>query len=62
MSMIQRSGFHPLPASPIKGEVPLHSFCLIQFQSPAHTSSLMGEVGRGCSHTHVTAISSGEQQ
>jgi hypothetical protein len=40
---------HPLPASPIKGEVPLHSFGSIQPQPPAHTSPLMGEAGRGWS-------------
>lgn len=37
----------PLPTSPIKGEVSLHSFYSIQSQSPAGTSPLMGEARRG---------------
>ncbi len=40
-------GLHPLPASPIKGEVSLHSLCSIQSQPPAGTSPLMGEARRG---------------
>lgn len=44
---MMRLGSHPLPTSPIKGEVPLHSFCLIQSQSPAGTSPSMGEARRG---------------
>ena len=38
---------HPLPASPIEGEVQLHSFGSVQSQPPAFTSPLMGEDGRG---------------
>jgi hypothetical protein len=38
---------HPLPTSPIKGEVSLHSFSSIQSQPPAGTSPLMGEVRWG---------------
>ena len=45
--MVRSSGLHPLPTSPIKGEVSLHSFCSIQSQSPACTSPLMGEARRG---------------
>ena len=43
---------HPLPASPIKGEVPLHSLGSILPQSPAYTSPLMGEAGRGWGPLH----------
>ena len=45
------SRLHPLPTSPIMGEVPLHFFGSIQSQPPHSTSPLMGEVGRGWSHT-----------
>jgi hypothetical protein len=40
-------GLHPLPTSPIKGEVSLHSFSSIQSRPPAGTSPLMGEVKWG---------------
>ena len=46
--MVTKALPHPLPPSPIKGEVLLHSFGSIQFQPPAGTSPLMGEARRGC--------------
>ena len=45
-------GLHPLPTSPIKGEVPLHSFGTTLPQPPAGTSPLMGEARRGWSGTN----------
>jgi hypothetical protein len=47
MIAVSCPGLHPLPTSPIKGEVPLHSFGSIQSQPPADTSPLMGEARRG---------------
>ena len=45
--MVFSAGLHPLPTSPIKGEVSLHSFGTILPQPPAGTSPLMGEARRG---------------
>ena len=42
--MFSHSWPHPLPISPIKGEVMLHSFNAIQFQAQAATSPFGGEV------------------
>jgi hypothetical protein len=47
MMLMPSLGLHPLPTSPIEGEVPLHSYGPIQSQPPAFTSPLMGEAGRG---------------
>jgi hypothetical protein len=38
---------HPLPASPIKGEVPSRGLDCIEPQEWSETSPLMGEVGGG---------------
>ena len=50
MGQICNLRLHPLPTSPIKGEVSLHSFGTIQSPLPAVTSPLMGEARRGWSH------------
>jgi hypothetical protein len=44
---VKSSALHPLPTSPIEGEVPLHSFGFISPQLPTGTSPLMGEARRG---------------
>ncbi len=38
---------HPLPASPLKGEVPFSGFCVIRAPYASFTSPLVGEAGRG---------------
>ena len=38
---------HPLPAAPLKGEVPFSDFCVIQAPYASFTSPLLGEAGRG---------------
>ena len=37
----------PLPTSPTRGEVPVGSLGSIVPNTPAHTSPLLGEAGRG---------------
>ncbi len=45
---------HPLPASPVKGEVP-HRVCgMIQLVSPHATASLLGKASAGRNHMHST--------
>jgi len=54
MGMVDGSDLwlHHLPASPIMGEVSLHSWNTIQFYPQLCTSPLMGEAGRGWSSAH----------
>jgi hypothetical protein len=48
---------HPLPSSPIKGEVPSCAWGGIGTDTTAPTSPLMGEAGRGWGRTHQTNVS-----
>jgi hypothetical protein len=50
--LISRLGHHPLPASPIEGEVPLHSWGTILPTPQTLTSPSMGEAGRGWGREH----------
>jgi hypothetical protein len=54
---LSQLGRHPLPASPIKGEVQLRSWGMIVSPPPADTSPLMGEVRRGWGSHHASAQS-----
>jgi hypothetical protein len=45
---------HPLPSSPIKGEVPLHSRGTIQSRPPHGPSPIKGEARWGWGNTHHT--------
>jgi hypothetical protein len=47
MKLTDPGSHHPLPTSPIKGEVQLHSCLSIQSHPPRGTSPLMGEARRG---------------